>query len=518
VLVGARLPATAPELSSSVFAVLPSDDGESRTVIEAVIAPARAALDARVSIATRIDISGRGADTLETTLSLGDAVIDRVTQRVDAEGGPRTVELSFVPTAVGSVALRVSTRLMGEGSGAERSSHADLVIDVRDDRWGVLFFDPRPSWMSTFVRRAVERDPRFVVTSRVVTSRNVSVDAGRPPSGLGDPESLADFDAIVVGAAQTLSERDVAGLEAFVRRRGGTVVLLLDERTGGAYERLAGVRQWNGASSASGFSITPAGDSAGLRATSLAWPAALPPGARSIAASGDVRGERQPVVWRTAVGGGQLIVSGALDAWRYRDPAQSAFDSFWRTAIGDAAAAGSTPIEIELPSSVLVPGERVEMTAIVRTLALADGAASAAPGDEVTATLDSGSATVTIVLRPDDARGHFRGHFRAPTAPGLHRLRVAHGGTRSEVALLVSADPARARPNDSDLIQAWIASRGGRTFSGRTLGELRPTLERTLQPAARRETWYPMRSAWWIIPFTLLLGAEWLARRRRGLA
>ena len=58
-------------------------------------------------------------------------------------------------------------------SGGKDSATTDIVVDVRQTRIPILFFDPRPSWMSTFVRRAIERDPRFVLTSRVVTSRNL---------------------------------------------------------------------------------------------------------------------------------------------------------------------------------------------------------------------------------------------------------------------------------------------------------------------------------------------------------
>lgn len=517
VVVGTRLPAAVGELQSSVFAVNPVATDELRATIEAVNAPAHAALAARVPMAVTVHITGGGADTLETTLHLGDAVIDRVTQAVESGGGRQIVNLSYIPTTIGSVALRVSARLAGSEGRGGRSSHADLVIDVRDDRWGVLFFDPRASLMSTFVRRAVERDPRFVVSSRIVTSRNISIDAGRPPASLGDAESLGEYDAIVVGAAQVLTDRDVAGLEAFLRRRGGTVVLLLDDRANGAYERLAGVRQWSDGTAAVGFSISATtNDSVGLRASSMVWPTPVPFGARVLAASSaGARGERRPIVWRTAVGGGQLIISGALDAWRYRDPAQSAFDAFWRTTIADAAAAGATPIDIELPSRILEPDERVEMTATVRALALAN---DTVPVDDVTATLDSASATTTIRVSPTATSGRYRAYFRAPATPGLHRLRVAYAGAHSEVALLVAADPARPRPDESHLVDAWIASRGGSTFSASEPGEVRSALERTLRPAARRETWYPMRSAWWIVPFTLLLGAEWLWRRRSGLA
>ena len=194
------------------------------------------------------------------------------------------------------------------------------MISVR----AVLFFDPHPSWMSTFVRRAVERDQRFVVTSRIVTSRNISTDAGQPPR-VDDLASLKLFDAVVVGAPEALTEADVTGLEAFMRRRGGAVVFLLDRRVPGPYERLAGVSTWIVDSASRAMSVVPiVGDSSGLRASALAIPSRLPTAAEAVALTKGSRIdslERRAAVWRVPVGPGRLIVSGALDSWRYRDRA-----------------------------------------------------------------------------------------------------------------------------------------------------------------------------------------------------
>ena len=63
--------------------------------------------------------------------------------------------------------------------GARDTLLYDVLVNVPDSRRTVLFFDRRPSWMSTFVRRAVERDPRFAVTSRIITSVNAATTVSR---------------------------------------------------------------------------------------------------------------------------------------------------------------------------------------------------------------------------------------------------------------------------------------------------------------------------------------------------
>ena len=519
VIVGRQMSPSAAEVASNAFAVLP-ERARPGVSIESVNAPARAALDARVPVSVGTHVAGGNGMELETTLHLGDVVIDRVTQRIESDDVRSIVSLSFVPTATGAAPLRVSARMRPSArQGAASTAAADLVVDVRDDRWAVLFFDPRPSWLSTFVRRAVERDPRFVVTSRVVTSRNVSIDAGRPPATLGDARSLAAFDAIVVGAAQALEARDVAGLETFLRERGGTVVFLLDERASGAYDRLTGVGSWSGTSSAAGSSVSSVrGDSAALRATAVAWPSVLPSTATTLATVNAPSGSGAragPVVWRTAVGAGQLIVSGALDAWRFRDPAQSRFEHFWRSVVADAAATGARSLEVVVEPEIAPPGERVEITATMRTLTLATDAAT---DDSVTATLEAPNGPQLVRMHRDVRTGRFRGTVRAPVAVGHYRLGVTSPERREDVPITVAVAPTRPTPDESELLAAWSASRSGRVFEERELSQLGPALEEALRPSARTERWYPMRSAWWILPFALLLGAEWLSQRRRGLA
>jgi hypothetical protein len=531
VVVGSRLPTELGELASPVFAVLPVRDGPA-ALIEAVHAPASAALEARVTLTTATRAIGANGRTLEATLRMGDVVIDRATRSIGSNDERHDIPLSFVPTSVGAVPLRVTVTIDGSpattGSGAQSSAAADVVLDVRDVRWSILFFDPRPSWLSTFVRRSVERDPRFVVTSRVVTSRGISTDVGRPPGRLDDVAAISLFDALVVGAPDALTERDVAGLDAYLRRRGGAVVLLLDDRANGPYDRLTRVREWRGATGSAGFLIRPViGDSGALRASSIAWPASLPAGANAIArgrsASGvaedasGVGSEARPVIWRSAVGAGELLVSGALDAWRYRDPEQSQFDRVWRALVADAVAGAPPPLDVGLTAAVVAPGERTEVYATLRDAALADPSTQSLRAPLI-AVIDTPDGPVSVRLWPEATRGRYRGSFRAPSAAGTYRLAVTDNGFRAEAPLFVSDTVARATPDESDLVAAWSRARDGQAVTTEDLPDLASALRRTLRPPARNETWYPMRSPWWIVPFTLLLGTEWLWRRRRGLA
>ena len=517
VLVGSRLPAPAGELAAPVFAVTPATD-RPRVSIDRVDAPARAALEARTAITVTTRATGVPGQRLEISLRSGDLVVDRASVEIASDDARQVTALSHVPVAEGATPLRVTADL----AGSSVTAAVDLVVDVREQRWAVLFHDPRPSWQSTFVRRAVERDPRFVVTSRVVTSRGLSIDAGRPPATLGDLAALSSFDAIVIGAPGALGERDVAGLDAYLRRRGGSVVLLLDQRETGPYQRLTSVRDWTGTSSAAGIAVVPAGaDSAALRASEVAWPRILPPGARSLAfarVAGADSAAARPVIWESAVGMGRLIVSAALDAWRYRDPAVSSFDVFWQSTIASAADAAIPPVTISLGNATLVPAERGEISVMLRDASLAPITATRGARVRVAASLETPDGRVPIRLWPDGPVGTLRGTFRAPTAAGTYRIIVTGDGHRTDVPLVVAQSVSRPNPDDSDLVTAWAASHGGTAIPVSRLDELAPALERSLRPTIRSETWYPMRSPWWIIPFALMLGAEWLWRRRRGLA
>jgi hypothetical protein len=126
--------------------------------------------------------------------------------------------------------------------------------------------------------------------------------------------------------------------------------------------------------------------------------------------------------------------------------------------------------------------------------------------------------TTSVRLWPGNTSGTFTGWIVGPTTPGAYRIIASSGVDRSEALLVVDPAARVAARDERHLMSAYAASRKGRLIPEAELRDLPGALSSALESVSRVETWHPMRSPWWIVPFALLLGAEWWWRRRRGLA
>jgi hypothetical protein len=263
-------------------------------------------------------------------------------------------------------------------------------------------------------------------------------------------------------------------------------------------------------------------DTAVLRASEVMWPLRLPANAHIIAhtpANAKHSASDVAAVWRTSVGAGRLIISGALDAWRFRD--RSGFDGFWRALIAETAESSPPAVAVQLSNATANPGEQIGVRAIMRDAALQGPNAGRPVQTTVAGSLTPSEATtepMTFRLWPGDGVGALLGVVRAPDKPGVYRVTVSADGMAAITPLAVIVNASHPTPDERDLVAAWTQARGGRALPVSRLDELPAELRRAIHPMPRRETCYPMRSAWWIVPFALLLSAEWWLRRRSGLA
>jgi hypothetical protein len=198
------------QLKAPLMAVLPGSPTPSAR-IAIFDAPAASPLNARVPVNAGVVVIGARGRRVDVQLKDGEVVVDRRSGIVASDSALLRVTLVYVPTSETTTSLRAVAMI----DGTSIADSASTVVAARDLRYDVLFFDPRASWLSTFVRRAVEGDSRFMVTHRAVTSRGVSNTAGAAPGSLREEQALDGFRTIVVGAPEQLSESDAAGLDAY---------------------------------------------------------------------------------------------------------------------------------------------------------------------------------------------------------------------------------------------------------------------------------------------------------------
>lgn len=375
----------------------------------------------------------------------------------------------------------------------------DVGAPVGHDRSPVLVYDPRPSWTSTFLRRAIEKDARLAVRVVARLGPQLQVTSGTPFRL--DEASLAEASAVIIGALDGLSARDVDLLERFVRVRGGSLILVPDRRPTGPAARLL--------PSPMTERLEPAPVRIGeWRASELLVFPDPRPGTSILASSA-----KDAVLIAVPSGNGRIVISGAMDAWRYRDVDDAAFDRAWQSLVADAAAAAGDALDVTLRRPVARPGEDVDVTVRVRAMAAMDAEVG------VSATVACGDESPRVLrLWPTGDRRRYEGRLSARA----NACRVAVSSSAPIVStrtadLIVASDASRPAGRRAATLEqltspsgALVVDAGDETTLAGDVRRLVP-LEQAPTPVR------PMRSPWWIVPFAACLGAEWWLRRRRGL-
>ncbi len=494
------------EVPVSVVSVEPH--GRNVRVVDARATPVVIA-GQRAIVSVVLEATGMRGETTVVALERDGVELARAAVPWTADQARGTVALACVAAEPGLTPLRVRAHV----SSGERSE-ADNVMDVGlravDRALRVLAWAPRPSWTLTFVRRALESDAAFAVSSLTGSSHGVETRSGKPPASL-TASALAPFDVAIVGAPEDLDRREVEALDAFVSDRGGAVVFLPDRLPAGPYRALVPAARFEEV-----LLDRPATVSAGdaeFHASEFALPAGGRAGGHSVAVLVQGAGTRPAVVaWPR--GDGQVVFSGALDAWRSRGAAGEGFTVFWPALAAGLALMAPPPLSVSVDPPYAAPGDPVTVTARYRATELvqaADGVRVPAVRAEI---VSSDGRATPFRLWPSSVPGEYNASVAAPR-PGQFDLRVSGGrGLAADAPLLVVAD-ARARrlaPAPEWLARATGGAVGHASDTTAVEADLRA------RPRPREPVdLYPMRSGWWIVPFAGALCAEWALRRRKGL-
>jgi hypothetical protein len=397
---------------------------------------------------------------------------------------------------------RSSSASKPQRAGRLTATVADLVVRRRDAPLAIEFFDARPSWASTFVRRALESDPRFTVESLSADARAVSVrTTGAVPL---DDRRLDAFAAVVVGGLDRLSANDVAALDRYMRDRGGAVVLLPDQRidSGPLRAMLPALTERLLEQPAA---LVSADGAASLHASELLVAPSLPPGSDILAyAPGS---DRAPIVVTLPRGNGRLLVSGVMDAWRYRATSDAAFDRFWQSTIAGLALTTAPALDVTVTPPLVRPGEDADVVVRVRG------------GDP--ANIGASADGQPIRLAPASGQGIYRGRLSGSTTRPRTSVEVravdASGRVESVGLTVPVVGDARQLPRREPPLSLLSASHRGIDVPASGVDAIERFVRSSASPARAAAIRHPMRSTWWLAPFVACLSAEWWLRRRRGL-
>ena len=542
VVVGSRLPAAVTRETIPSFVV--STGTTHQLHFEALDIPDVIPLDVRTSVSARIareslaspsrHVADTAADTAQALLELREdgVLLDRRALSL-ATGARIRQPLAYAPSRAG--AHTIDVRLV-DGPDTVRWTRPVLA---REQRWNVLVFDPRPSWLSTFVRRTLEQDTRFDVRSHIVTSTNIGRATARAAPSIPAVERLSPLpDVLIVGAPDALTSTDAAALERLLDTRGVSVVLLPDHLVSGAglnarapaIDALLGAQGWHllpptradaprriSRGALVGDFAGSTADSIQLLATSIGAPRTWPDDIEIVATTITTDTPRSgrpaadtavPVVWRRARGRGELLVSSAFDAWRFRDAQRSTFDATWRDLVAHAA-------RQRVPRLTIIP-DRDGRGAFVQ---MDDQVDNADPTPPLVTRLGSGD-TAAVRLLPTVLPGTWRAVWstsaEAPAAPTV-LLRASHGRDTVLVPIPAHAPGARSEGDTPhEQLLAWATHSGGRVLPLESLDSLAHLVTAAVGERRDSSPWHPMRSGWWIVPLTLAFGTEWWLRRRRG--
>jgi hypothetical protein len=457
-----------------------------------------------VSLSADIEGSGVGGRTSTILVEQNGIEIARADHKWTADGVAR-VSVPVLPIAAddaGEAIVHVRALPFDDESRADDNG-VDVKIRTVMDQLQIFVYEPRPSWTSGFVRRALEEDPAFAVSSLGLPSRGLTSRTPGAPTQLS-VDALRRYDAVLVGAPEALRERDVEVLRQFMRVRGGAVVLLPDRRLTGPVTGLLP------ASGVDEVLLNAPSDVGGLKASELA-PLREPSKAVEVVAA--TRDGKAVIAWWPE-GIGRAVYSGALDAWRARAERES-FSAFWRALVGSAAVASPPPLSVQVSPARARPGTTIRVTARVRpTEFVRDGERLSIPA--VTAQVfHAGGVPIPVRLWPTADTGVLEGTFEAVRA-GAYAMQIESPSLPLASTTFEVAPEAAGHAPSRDVLAAVASGTGGVAVDSADLAPLIANL--AAHPRGSHAVpVHPTRSIWWASAFVVTLAVEWSLRRRRGL-
>jgi len=559
----------APPEGVPVHALAPAEpDALVDLAVSGVSADDFAFVRTQARIRATITSVGLEARTVPVSLLRGGVPLVTREAALPAAGGAVSVDLPFTPERVGRLALAVEVPTL-PGEGLHENNRLDFRLEVLRDRLRVLHVAGRPSWDVRFLRELLKRDPSIDLVSFFIlrtpgdhaVGRNDELSLIRFPVTELFTEAIDTFDLIIF---QNFTYRGyrmrpyLKLIRDYVVDKGGAFLMIGGDQSfaDGGYSgtyiedilplRLGG----SGAADEQGFKprLTEIGQRHPVTALApgkgpnralwdrlpelpgcnlglLPKPGAALLAVHPLAAAPD--GTPAPLLAVGEAGSGRTMAVAWDGSWRWRfspdadDASARAYRRFWRGALRwlskDPEAAsvrfvrGGGRVEAGLPVEVL-------LRAVSSDYGSAAGATVRLRIEPAT-----GGAPLAEAEGRTDADGLVRLELGAPEAGSYQLVAEAFHqgallGQAREVLVAGGADPELLDPRiDAEGLERLAeATDGSFRVLPADLADLEFEDPEPLR-VAKLEDEPLWDRAWALALVALLLGGEWLARRRFGL-
>ena len=485
-----------------------------------------------------------------------------------AAGEPATARIRFTASEPGArlFTFRIAPR---PGETIAENNARQVLLDVRERREKILYFEGEPRFEYKFIRRAVagglglaeDKNLQVVGLQRTADNKYYRQDLDHPDQLVGGfpktREELFAYRGLVLGSVEAgaFTGDQLQMIADFVEKRGGGLLMLggarsfaegsyagtpvadvlptLIERAAAGPGTLARLRvQPTRAGAAHAVTQLAPTDAASAAlwtklplVTSVNPLRSVKPGA-TILLSGTEDGRREQVVLAyQRYGRGKAVAFPIQDSWQWQMHADVAVEdlsheNFWRQLLRWLVDGVPDHVEAHPNAERVEPGETVTLTADV-----VDPTFVEMNDARVVAHVEGPGGTAEVPLQwTGERNGQYRATF-TPAAGGLYTARVE--ASRGETALGSGTTHFRAAAGDTEFFDAGmnaarlqrIADGTGGRFYG--MGDL-SQLPEDVSYAGRGVTTTEERDLWHL-PIVLgllllLICGEWGYRRAVGLA
>jgi uncharacterized membrane protein len=503
---------------------------------------------ANLKVPLNVEDEGRIVGTQEVTLP--------------RDGESATIPVRFTASEAGARSYRFKVPVQADEQVAQNNSR-EALIEVRDRREKILYFEGEPRFETKFIRRAVEDDKNLqvVILQRTAENKYLRLDvADRDELVDGFPKTrdeLFSYRALILGSVEAASftPDQLRMIQDFVGKRGGGLLMLGGRRSfaeGGwtgtpvgevlpvnlattpnpanALPSELSVRPTRAGASSPVTQIAGDEESSAKRWNELPTVTAvnpifsIKPGATQLLTALDAKKQEQVVLASQRYGRGKALAFPVQDSWQWRmspkvPVTDTTYATFWRRVARWLVDDVPDRVMLTMTQDRVDPGQPMKLTAEVL-----DPQYNGINDARVVATVTAPSGKSTDV--PLEWTVEHDGEYRSSVVPDEEGLYTINLKASRESKDLGSATAfVRSSSADSEYFDAAMRApllrriaeeTGGRFFSNDV-----STLPEAISYSGRGVTVVEERDLWDMPAVLLLLigliGGEWAYRRGRGL-